>query len=409
MDSNLRFSQPVLFFGIAFVIGLGLMVYLRDTLSSRYWPLGIDVYPRWVGAHALWRGETPYSQTVETQTQFLIYGRPSQPGEDVFGFYYPAYVAVIMLPLVFLPVVWAGVVWSAAMLAILVTCVSLWSWQLKPRPAPLAWGMLLISGILYRPAVLSVINGQYGLFALACGALSWWLITRGRDGWAGIGLALATVKPSVALLPSAVILLWGLRWARWRSLYGFGIAMIFLIGVTAFQIGWWLPDFITQTLAYGKTYREPGLAWSPEKVLTIPGLLWLLGAVILIGIGILMLLRRPEFPWIAVMGALYLNLLLTPHTLEYDLTLLLVPLFWWGWQWREYRWGLVGWLTLVWMPWISWLIVMAFGGPIDVWWKGIWQFYPTLLAALTLLWLGRHGLAQYSSGIRTAVVSRIRG
>ncbi|MDE3091099.1 MAG: hypothetical protein KGJ80_17125, partial [Chloroflexota bacterium] len=120
----------------------------------------------------------------------------------------------------------------------------------------------------------------------------------------------------------------------------------------------------------------------------VPGIIWLGGTLALLGIGILRLWRSAEFPWLAIMGALDLNLILTPHLVEYDLVMLLVPLLWLGANWLRSAWGGWGWMILVWMPWLSWLVVMAMTGRIELWWTAIWQLYPSLLLVVSLLWIG---------------------
>ncbi|MDE3089961.1 MAG: DUF2029 domain-containing protein, partial [Chloroflexota bacterium] len=265
------------------------MLYLRGVISTRYWPLGVDVYPTWNGTRAMWLGENPYSSQVQLETQQLIHGRPSQPDEDSFWFYYPPYIAVITLPLVFLPVQDAAVVMAATLCALLLALIVLWAWELKPRPAPWLFALVLLSGILFRPAVISIINGQYALFIVACGALAWWLIGRKQDFAAGALLAFATFKPSVALFVPLVLLAWAARWKRWRLLISFAASMFLLVVLPILRIGWWPPEFIRQTLAFTAMHRGEGmaLAWLPEQIATVPGIIWLGGTLALLGIGIL--------------------------------------------------------------------------------------------------------------------------
>jgi hypothetical protein len=63
-------------------------------------------------------------------------------------------------------------------------------------------------------------------------------------------------------------------------------------------------------------------------------------------------------------------------------------LFWLGSEWWGHRWGAPLWLVLVWMPWLSWLAVMALTGRIELWWGAIWLLYPGLLLSAALLWIG---------------------
>lgn len=403
MAAEWRLSRSLLFFAAALTIGIALMAYLQSAISSKYWPVGVDVYPVWAGTFAFWQGESPYGEAVQLQTQQLIYGRPSRHDEDAFGFYYPAFVSVVMLPLIFLPARWAAATWSGAQLALLFTLLVFWSWRLKPQPRPWVWGVLLLSGMLFRPALLVAINGQYGLFVVVCGVVAWRLVSDGRDNWAGAVLAVATIKPSLALLPLLVLLLWAIRRKRWNILFGFAANMFLLVSITLLRLGWWIPDFVNRSLAYSQDHLGQGLAWSAEHIWTPAGLVWLIGALVLLGIGLESLWRISEFPWTAVLGALSLNLLLTPHTVEYDLTVLLIPLLWLGSEWRRYGWGLPLWMTLIWTPWLSWLSLLATGNPIEAWWQVIWQFYPSLLIGATLFWFAWERLKVNSSVARAVI------
>ncbi|MBI5304329.1 MAG: DUF2029 domain-containing protein [Chloroflexi bacterium] len=385
MRTNLSWVAIALCFGISFLFGLGILVDWKTASEFRYWPFGVDVYPHWVATRAIWRGDSPYSLQVLRETQQLIYARPLEPGDDPFGFYYPAYVSFIILPLTWLPVEWAGLVWSAVNWAGLVTLAIVWSWRIKPRLPPIPWGLVLLSVIFYRPAFLAVINGQYGLFVVACTLGVWWLIRARHDGWAGGLLAFATIKPSISLLAPLVILLWAARERRWNGVSGFLIALGLLVGAMTLRIGWWVPDFLRASQSFAS---KPG-SWMTQDIFSLAGFVWLAGALALLGIGLVHLWSRRDFPWLAIIGALCLNLLIIPHLLEYDLTVLLLALFWLGAQWRTVRWGLAGWLVLIWMPWLSWLFLLAIGGTTEQWWKLIWQFYPSLLIYAMLVWVWR--------------------
>ncbi len=398
LGSECRLFQVLTCFSIAFVLALGLVIYAASVSKVR---LGTDLYPRWVGARAFWQSASPYSAAVQVDAEQLIYGRAHRPNETQYPFHYPAYLAVILLPFTLLPVVWAGIVWSSAMLAVSITLVVVWSWHLDPRPFPALWGLILLSGILYFPALSSVISGQYGLFVLACGILSWWLIAHGHDRWAGVVLVFATIKPTIGLFLPVVLGLWALRWKRWQIVGGFVATLLVLMGITMLKVGWWVPDFLAQTLTYGQINRDIDLAWSPDEIMTLPGLIWLAAALILAAIGAARAWSDPKFPAIALMGALYVNLALSPHTTDYDLTLLLLPLFWLGKRWQRQQWGLSLWLVLVWLPWLAWLAMMAAGDSALTRWKALWQFYPSLLIGVTLLWLGRKWLTAIFRGRRS--------
>ncbi|MGB8646399.1 MAG: glycosyltransferase 87 family protein [Anaerolineae bacterium] len=378
---------------VTFALCLIGLVYLRSTVKA-YWPIGVDVYPYWTGTRAFWQGENPYSAQVQAETQTLIYGRPGRAEEDPFGFYYPAYVVILMSPLVLFPVAWAGIIWAALMGAIFLTLVLLWSWSLAPRLKPLPWALVLFSAIAYRPALFSITEAQYGFLVLGCGALAWYLIENKYELLAGVLLMFVTIKPSLALFLPAVLLLWALRWKRWHVIIGFAVTLVVLMGITLLRLGWWIPDFLRGAMIFSQDH--PGLGWSPREIASIPGAVWLSGSLIITGIGLMQLYRRPDLPWLALIGAMNLNLVLTPHLVEYDLAIMLLALFWLGGEWRRYRWGLIIWLLLIWTPWISYTWYMSRGWIIDDWWPEFWRMYPPMLAVLIALWVVRDRIAVFN-------------
>jgi hypothetical protein len=208
----------------------------------------------------------------------------------------------------------------------------------------------------------------------------WWLVQRQKDGRAGFLLALATIKLSLGLLPALLLILWAVARRRHKLVIGFAAAMGGLLLISFMQIGWWLPKFLAQLAKYN---RDLG-TWKPADAVTLPGLIWLVEALVLIVLGIRQAVRhKDDFPATLFWGGIFLNLLLTPHTLEYDLVVVLLPLL--GYIPRYFRSsrGTAIWLLLFWLPWLSWLLLLAVGVPTQVWWRTIWLFYPqVLLAAL---------------------------
>ncbi len=368
-------------FALFFGAGWLFMAWFQGVFPDNYWPLGVDVYPRWAGTRAFWQGESPYSAAVDAVTQGYIYGRTAVPGEDTFGYYYPAYASVVLAPLALLPAPTAAVVWPALMWAVLGVIAFAMIELLPPRASPWLWAALLLSLFLFRPALLTIINGQYGLFILALWGLAWWLIAHKREGAAGVLLALATIKPSLSLLPTLFLLLWALARRRSKLIISFTAAMSALLLISFVQIGWWAPDFLAEL---GEYNRDLG-TWKPADVATLPGIIWLVEAVILVVLGIRQAVRRKDdFPETLFWGGIFLNLLLTPHTLEYDLVVALLPLIGHIPDYFSSRWRAAGWLLLFWLPWLSWLALLVVGVPTEIWWRAVWMFYPqTLLLALS--------------------------
>jgi hypothetical protein len=279
-------------------------------------------------------------------------------------------------------------VWSALSFAILTTVFVLWSWQLDPRPKPWLWGLIVAGGFFFRPALMAILNGQHSLFLVGCAMLAWGLIVRKHDAVAGIVLAIAVIKPSVFLFMPMVILLWALRWRRWSIILGFAGMLTVSSVITFIQIGWWIPDYLALLGSFEQVRNDTiGLAWSMSSIATPFGLLWLGQGLIVLFVGLGRLWRHEDFPWLASIAAVNLNLIFTPHIIEYDMGILLIPLLWLGAEWSSRRWGMAAWLALIWFPWLSWILVFATMGTAGMWQQVMWLGYTNLLLLAVLVWL----------------------
>lgn len=378
---SLKSTQLLVVFISSFLIGIIFLSWLSYKISPEYWPIGVDVYPRWTGTRAFLNGYSPYSESVDLLTQDLIYGRPALPTEESFGYYYPAFTSVILAPLALLPVEIAAIIWSAFMGAILTSLIISMTLFAANRLSPLPWGALLLSFLLYRPALLSVLNGQYGLFVLGCWGLSLWLIKRDKYLSAGFLVAFSMIKPSISLIPATYIIVWSLLSGRTRIARGFFSMVIIMTLISFERIGWWVPEFLSELGEYSLTFRT----WSFQDIFTFPGMLWLLSAGLLLTLGYKEFKRNWDFSYNFFFGGLLLNLLFTPHTLEYDLTVLLLPLLFIAATIGKSVTGYLYIVFLIWLPWLSWIMFNLAGFPIEYWWKSIWFSYPLLVSSTLVL------------------------
>lgn len=216
-----------------------------------------DIYPRYVGAQAVWAGESPYAQTVTERIQIGMYGQLQPPDADQQRFAHPAYSAIFLAPLLLLPPEVAIPVWTALQFAALFATPFLWFAILRWKPRPLTLALLVIGLIfVYRYPVLSYLWGQFTGGIVFLVSLAIWLLQGRRDAWAGVALALATVPPSIsgplAVLLLGVLLLMG----RWRGTAAFVAVLGAATLLSIVRIGWWLPEFIDGLRAYS-VYAHP--------------------------------------------------------------------------------------------------------------------------------------------------------
>lgn len=243
-----------------------------DGVASRV--LGAnDFYSRWMGARALiLAGKDPYSNAVTREIQIGMYGRPALADEDQVAFAYPLYAAFFAAPLVVLPYAWAESFWMAFLIVAIVSASILFARWVQWPQTP--WGLLaLLAFVLtFYPAQRGVFLGQFALLVYACLAIGIVLVAWEHDGFAGCFLAIATVKPHVAILALLVILSWAVWHKRWRVWVGFVSAMAFLLIASFLLLPNWLTEFFTALGAY-QSYIQIG---SPLQVLSglLLGLPW---------------------------------------------------------------------------------------------------------------------------------------
>ncbi len=306
---------------LAFVlVGLALaMLTAANYQFARMAPGGNDFLPRWL-ALRLWllEGRNPYAPEVTLAIQRMIYGRPALPGEDVSHFVYPLYVAVVLAPFSLLPYTLARALWMTVLELSLVglTLLSVrWAgWRLSSRGrlALVLWVVLGYHGLR------TVVLGQYAGWNAFLMAAALVLLQARRDVWAGVLLALSTVKPQMAFLLVPWLLLWAWGTGR-RSLIGSTIGtLVVLWGVSFALLPPWLQGWLQQVMEY-PSYTGPG---SPLTALAA----WLplapegqrLASILLHAAGFLYLLhwwkrgwkaRDRRFLWVTAMTLFMTNLL----------------------------------------------------------------------------------------------------
>jgi hypothetical protein len=294
-------------------------IYIVPARGNRF-----DFYPRWQGGQMIWRGESPYTQAATEAIQRGMFGGVLPPDVDQQRMVYPAYVGILLAPLLVLPAPTAIAIWLALQfLAILATPI-LWLQITGWKPPPWVLGLLIVGLVLvYRYPINLYIVGQFVGTALLGFSLAVFLLQQKRDVSAGIVLAVTAVPPTIAI-PLAVLLLGGfvLR-GRWRGAASFVATLLILTLITFVQIGWWIPDFLAQIGSYS-SYAAP--IWAPG-LLESAILRWalILGAI---AITLFALYRFRQTGRIAnfAVTLCIVCLLLLPQTGNYYLALLIPAL-----------------------------------------------------------------------------------
>ena len=233
---------------------------------------------------------------------------------------YPPYWILARCWLALLPLRWAYLVWG--LLTIAATGGALF---LLARVADLkgrrAWPTLIAAG--FPPVVLNLLQGQPVAFLLLGIALSLWFWSRGRETLAGAALALLLIKPQIAGLLLALVVLH----RSFRALAGLMLAVAALAAASLTAFG---ATGVTAWLKLlgadqGAVFRPWLSLRAPLVALRLTALdqyVWLalLGGAILVVMALARLDLRGSFATATAGG-----LLIAPHLNLHDLTLLIVP------------------------------------------------------------------------------------
>jgi len=384
MKTN-KFIIFTILFLVLFLAGAFMMRYLQASLSNTTMILGVDLYPRWVGTQAVLNGESPYSQATRQQIWLAIYNSTDTPDGNLFGFYYPPAITTLLMPFVLMgiPVGLAAALWCAFLWAVLSTALLSWTANFRNLPKGLfIIPALLISGWLFRPAFSNYFLGQFALFSTLTAIAAWLAFKNDRPIWAGIFAALSFIKPSLTFIP--ISLLFIDHWRSPKGILAFIASSLLLYLPPTILLGWWLPDFLADITKYALENR---VGWSIIDLGTIPGLLWLLTSITLIGLG--MYIKNT----LLTFGAAFaFNAVFAPHTADYDLVAFIPLLVFLGDQWLRVKKKRTIYTTLffalLWFPWLSLFMIIAQSGggnAVESWYRVIWLTYPPVILLSSFL------------------------
>jgi len=309
-----------------------------------------DLYPRWLGTRELLlHHRDPYSSEVTREIQSGYYGRPLDPmrmddprfnePKDQQGFAYPLHVIFLLAPTIGLPfpVVQAGFRWLLVILTL--ASVLLWLRVLRWRPSAATTAIIILLTLGSYAVVQGIKLQQLTLVVSAllagCGAA----LVAGHFSLAGFLLALATIKPQLALPLAGWLTLWAASdWRRRQSfIWSFALSMAIFLGASEYILPGWMREFRDAVAAYR---QYTGGAGSLLDVLTTPWLGKILAAVAVLAVVVMgWKVRRASHDSAAFSSILALvlavTLVIVPSFAPYNQVLLLPAVFLITISWKE--------------------------------------------------------------------------
>jgi hypothetical protein len=274
-------------------------------------------------------GEDPYfsEQWVAGHEKFDVTWISDQT------FIYPLPLALVFVPLSPLPLYQSYIAWTALSLGMILLSFYLLV-RLKPKSYPWLLITCLCAGlILFRPTILTLVNGQLTalLLLVLTGVLHLW--NKDRWEWGALLLSVLILKPN---LGAPILLLLGL-WLVLEKKYKAVLALI-LGGAILLVIGLMMnPAWVQEYLGIGGGKVQDTFGFSPTA--------WGLGSLLcdfrsprsllVGGAGALLLLLAAA--WLYIRGRVHTpsaviplvittGLLVTPYSWTYDQLLLVIPI-----------------------------------------------------------------------------------
>jgi hypothetical protein len=306
------------------------------SVFTRTHPGGNDFFVRWLGGREyLLHGVNPYDRSVAEEAQTAMFGRLTTPQDkDEAYFAYPLYTLYFFWPLSLLPYPWAQAIWMT-LLQFMLIAVTLLSLRLSGwRPPPWLTIVTLLWGILFYNGARAILLGQFSVLVALALLLALWAIHHRRDGWAGVLLAVTTIKPQMVFLVVLFLLLYALSHRRWRLPLSFGLSVLALTASAMLLVPTWPLDFIKNAVAYSDyvafgTPLENLLHYLLPAAVAAPLTLWLsilLFALLLPGWWSALRGAPGGYPW-AVLTTLLVGSLITFRSATTNQIILYLPLF----------------------------------------------------------------------------------
>jgi Glycosyltransferase family 87 len=251
---------------------------IRDEINDTHG----DLFAPWYGSRELFlHHRDPYSTEVTREIQNEYYGKeltgaPHEP-KDQQRFAYPLYLAFLFAPFAHVSFETVRLIFRWLLPAITLATIPAWLRLVGVKNSLFLTMVIAALSFTSVPVFRGLNLQQLTLLVFGLIAVCAVCMVRGQYLLAGISLALASMKPQMAILPSAWLVLWVFwNWPeRKRFLWGFVPTLaVLLLGAELILPGWF-PEFVKGALAYrryaaGGNLAESYLPGAPSLLLSVP-------------------------------------------------------------------------------------------------------------------------------------------
>jgi len=214
--------------GLAVVLGLMVLVvaplrHMQFLNASSMSPTTSDLAQVWVGVRAIVHGVDPYSNEATREIQRIYYGHELAASDTRLSqrFAYPAQIAVVMAPLALISWPLARLLFLCVTPLLMAASVPMWLRLLGIAMSRRRLAVVVVLVLASWPMIWGLRLCQMTLVVAAFVVAACWLLRFGQGVGAGVVLSLATVKPQVAGLVIAWLLIWAVVTRRWTFVASF--------------------------------------------------------------------------------------------------------------------------------------------------------------------------------------------
>jgi hypothetical protein len=284
-------------------------------------PLDNDLTLVYIGAKIGFEHGWSHIYSLDLQQQLFAQLRPGVPFGSGERFLSPPPLAWLTAPLMILGPAGAFYAWTVLSLA---TLVAAW-WLAAPGAGPTRF-LWLLGALAWYPVLYGLSLGQPALVAVLAVAACWRLAEAGKPYLAGAVLGLSAVKPQLALIVPAVLLVAG----RWKIAAAWAVATAVLAGLSVIVVG-------AQGVSDYRGLLNEAQMVTNNRYFTLayvlgPGSIsyWAAAAVVAAGLAGAYLNRRSTLARLLALGLIISTLSATYWHLQ-DFTIL-VPAAWLFWR-----------------------------------------------------------------------------
>ncbi len=232
MKKNLLFI-----FLLSVILTAAFEVYFRGSGRS-------DFVAYWSASHLLVTGGSPYNQSEMAELQKSINPADNRQQAELISAWNPPWMVLALVPLGFLPYSIAVAAWTFVNI-FLIGLILILAWQLSKGPEN-SRGILavVVAGYFFGITISYLAIGQVTVLVLLGLILSVWWLNQKKDLTAGAILLLTTIKPHISYFFLLLLLIWVIKYRRWKVVEGFLIALAASLTLITIIQPAWVRDYI---------------------------------------------------------------------------------------------------------------------------------------------------------------------